>query len=423
MYKDIFINLSLFYPDFYDSYEKFYMERFIYSSTEIEGIKTKEERKIFVSTLMRAFHETYNYDACPSISNTLLIKLIIGKPIIGFLILFILSIIIVDKVIVLKKLKLLLISWLLLPINVFAYSNYIIPGGETLGIEVNSKGVMVIGFYQINGKFNKGAPAIKAGDYIVKINDVEVNTINELTKEIEANVDVGEVNVELRRDGKTRTSKLELVKDGEIYKTGLYVKDSIAGTGTLTYIDPETKIFGALGHEIIESNTNSIVEVKDGSIFRNYITGIDKSKVGYAGSKNAKFYYNTKYGTINKNTNVGIYGIYDSILPNKEKLEVADKSEIKIGKASIATVLSKEEIKYYDIEITKIDEYAKIKNISFKITDKELLDKTGGVVQGMSGSPIMQNGKIIGAVTHVIIDNPTIGYGLFITTMLDEGEK
>ena len=273
----------------------------------------------------------------------LLIKLIIGKPIIGFLILFILSIIIVDKVIVLKKLKLLLISWLLLPINVFAYSNYIIPGGETLGIEVNSKGVMVIGFYQINGKFNKGAPAIKAGDYIVKINDVEVNTINELTKEIEANVDVGEVNVELRRDGKTRTSKLELVKDGEIYKTGLYVKDSITGTGTLTYIDPETKIFGALGHEIIESNTNSIVEVKDGSIFRNYIIGIDKSKVGYAGSKNAKFYYNTKYGTINKNTNVGIYGIYDSILPNKEKLEVADKSEIKIGKASIATVLSKEE--------------------------------------------------------------------------------
>ena len=260
-----------------------------------------------------------------------------------------------------KKLKILLISWLLLPINVFAYSNYIIPGGETLGIEVNSKGVMVIGFYQINGKFNKGVPVIKAGDYIVKINDVEVNTIEELTKAIEANVSLGEVNVELRRDKKVRTSKLELVKDGDIYKTGLYVKNSITGTGTLTYIDPETKIFGALGHEIVESNTNNIVEIKDGSIFRNYITGIDKSKVGYAGSKNAKFYYNTKYGSINKNTNVGIYGIYDSILPNKERLEVARNDEVKIGKASIATVLSKEEIKYYDIEITKIDEYAKVK--------------------------------------------------------------
>lgn len=322
-----------------------------------------------------------------------------------------------------KKLKILLISWLLLPINVFAYSNYIIPGGETLGIEVNSKGVMVIGFYQINGKFNKGVPVIKAGDYIVKINDVEVNTIEELTKAIEANVSLGEVNVELRRDKKVRTSKLELVKDGDIYKTGLYVKNSITGTGTLTYIDPETKIFGALGHEIVESNTNNIVEIKDGSIFRNYITGIDKSKVGYAGSKNAKFYYNTKYGSINKNSNVGIYGIYNNVLPNKERLEVARNDEVKIGKATIATVLSKEDIEYYDIEITKIDEYAKVKNISFKITDKELLDKTGGVVQGMSGSPIIQNGKIIGAVTHVIIDNPTTGYGLFITTMLEEGEK
>ncbi len=322
-----------------------------------------------------------------------------------------------------KNLKILLISWLLLPINVFAYSNYIIPGGETLGIEVNSKGVMVIGFYQINGKFNKGVPVIKAGDYIVKINDVEVNTIEELTKAIEANVSLGEVNVELIRDKKVRTSKLELVKDGDIYKTGLYVKNSITGTGTLTYIDPETKIFGALGHEIVESNTNNIVEIKDGSIFRNYITGIDKSKVGYAGSKNAKFYYNTKYGSINKNSNVGIYGIYDSVLPNKERLEVARNDEVKIGKASIATVLSKEDLEYYDIEITKIDEYSKVKNISFKITDKELLDKTGGVVQGMSGSPIIQNGKIIGAVTHVIIDNPTTGYGLFITTMLEEGEK
>lgn len=325
--------------------------------------------------------------------------------------------------IILKKLKILLISWLLLPINVFAYSNYIIPGGETLGIEINSDGVMVIGFYQINGKYNKGTPTIKAGDYIIKINDTYVNTIDELTKIIEENVNNKEVDVTLKRNGKEKMSKLELIKDGEIYKTGLYVKDSITGTGTLSYIDPESKIFGALGHEIIESNTSSIVEIKTGTIFRNYITGIDKSRVGYAGSKNAKFYYNTKYGSIIKNTNVGIYGLYEANFPDKEMLEVASKDEVKIGNAKIATVLNKENINYYDIEITKIDETAKIKNISFKITDKELLDKTGGVVQGMSGSPIIQNGKIIGAVTHVIIDNPTTGYGLFITTMLEEGER
>ena len=322
-----------------------------------------------------------------------------------------------------KKLKIFLISWLLLPINVFAYSNYIIPGGETLGIEINSDGVMVIGFYQINGKYNKGNPTIKAGDYIIKINDTYVNTIDELTSAIESNIDKKEINVTIKRNGKEKASKLELIKDGDIYKTGLYVKDSITGTGTLSYIDPETKIFGALGHEIIESNTSNIVEIKTGTIFRNYITGIDKSRVGYAGSKNAKFYYNTKYGSIMKNTGVGIYGLYESTIPNKEMLEVAQKEEVKIGSAKIATVLNKEEVKYYDIEINKIDENAKIKNISFKITDKELLDKTGGVVQGMSGSPIIQNNKIIGAVTHVIIDNPTTGYGLFITTMLEEGEK
>lgn len=321
-----------------------------------------------------------------------------------------------------KKIKILLIS-LLLPINVFAYSNYIIPGGETLGIEINSDGVMVIGFYQINGKYNKGNPTIKAGDYIIKINDTYVNTIDELTSAIESNIDKKEINVTIKRNGKEKASKLELIKDGDIYKTGLYVKDSITGTGTLSYIDPETKIFGALGHEIIESNTSNIVEIKTGTIFRNYITGIDKSKVGYAGSKNAKFYYNTKYGSIMKNTNVGIYGLYESSVPNKEMLEVASKDEVKIGSAKIATVLNKEKVKYYDIEINKIDETAKIKNISFKITDKELLEKTGGVVQGMSGSPIIQNNKIIGAVTHVIIDNPTTGYGLFITTMLEEGEK
>lgn len=322
-----------------------------------------------------------------------------------------------------KKIKILLISWLLLPINCLAYSNYIIPGGETLGIEVNSDGVLVIGFYQINGKYNKGVPAIKAGDYITKVNDVNVNTIEELTKEIENNVTYSQVEITLKRNGNVKTSNLELVKDGDIYKTGLYVKDNITGTGTLSYIDPETKIFGALGHEIIESTTNSIVEIKNGEIFRNYIIGIDKSRTGYAGSKNAKFYYNTKYGNIIKNTNVGIYGNYNSDIPQKEALKVASKNDVKIGSAKIATVLKGEEINYYDIEITRVDETSKVKNISFKITDKELLEKTGGVVQGMSGSPIIQNDMIIGAVTHVIIDNPTTGYGVFITTMLEEGEK
>ncbi len=323
-----------------------------------------------------------------------------------------------------KKLKIFIISLLLLiPINVFAYSDFIIPGGETLGIEINSKGIMVIGFYQINGKFNKGNPELKPGDYITKVNNIDVYTVDDLTSVIEDNISKSEVKITYNRNGKIKTSNLELVKDDNIYKTGLYVKDSITGIGTLSYIDPETKVFGALGHEIVESNTKSTVEIKSGVIFRNYITSIDKSTNGIPGSKNAKFYYDTTYGRIIKNTNVGIYGIYDAMLPQKDLIEVAEPNEVKIGKAYIETVLNGEEIKQYDINITSINENADIKNISFEITDEELLDKTGGVVQGMSGSPIIQNNKIIGAVTHVVIDNPSNGYGIFITTMLEEGEK
>lgn len=322
-----------------------------------------------------------------------------------------------------KRLKILLLSLLLIPMNVLAYSDYIIPGGETLGIEINSDGIMVIGFYQIDGKFNKGDPVIKSGDYITEVNGIRVNTVDELTEIVEDNVLEGKVEVTIKRNGKEKTSELSLIKDGEVYKTGLYVKDSITGIGTLSYIDPETKVFGALGHEIIEANTNSLVEIRSGIIFRNYITGIEKSASGVPGSKNAKFYYDTVYGKILKNTNVGIYGLYENEMPDKELYEVGNPEEIKIGNASIYTVLDGENINQYSIEITKIDETSDIKNISFVINDPELIDKTGGVVQGMSGSPIIQNDKIIGAVTHVVIDNPVTGYGIFITTMLEEGEK
>lgn len=322
-----------------------------------------------------------------------------------------------------KRLKILLLSLLLIPMNVLAYSDYIIPGGETLGIEINSDGIMVIGFYQIDGKFNKGDPVIKSGDYITEVNGIRVNTVDELTEIVEDNVLEGKVEVTIKRNGKEKTSELSLIKDGEVYKTGLYVKDSITGIGTLSYIDPETKVFGALGHEIIEANTNSLVEIRSGIIFRNYITGIEKSASGVPGSKNAKFYYDTVYGKILKNTNVGIYGLYENEMPDKELYEVGNPEEIKIGDASIYTVLDGENINDYSIEITKIDETSDIKNISFVINDPELIDKTGGVVQGMSGSPIIQNDKIIGAVTHVVIDNPVTGYGIFITTMLEEGEK
>ncbi len=317
----------------------------------------------------------------------------------------------------------LFLSILFLPLNVLAYSNQIYLGGNTLGIEIDCDGVLIVGFYQIDGKFNKGNPRLKVGDYIKKVNDVEVNTLQELTKEIEKYTNLGYVNITYKRGKKEYDTKLDLINENGVYKTGLFVKDSITGIGTLTYIDPETHIYGALGHEIVENNSKSMVEIKDGQIFRNYIESIDKSKVGYAGSKNAKYFYNTVYGTIIKNTNHGIFGLYNNTIPNLNLIDVAQSKEVKIGNAKIYTVLEGEKVEEFTINIKRINETSDTKNITFEITDKNLIDKTGGVIQGMSGSPIVQNNKIIGVVTHVIVDNPISGYGLFITTMLEEGER
>lgn len=319
-----------------------------------------------------------------------------------------------------KKMFVFLYAVLFMPLEILAYSKFVIPGGETLGIELKSNGVMVIGFYEIDGKTNKSN--LLAGDYITEVNKVKVNTIDELTKEIEKNVN-GSVEITYLRNKKENTTELNLIYENNVYKTGLYVKDKITGIGTLSYIDPETKIYGALGHEIIESSSKNLVEVKTGNIFRNNITSITKSFEGTPGSKNAKFDYDTLYGTIRKNTSYGIYGEYTSELPNKKLIEVGTKDDVHIGKATIYTVLEEEKIEEYEIEIEKINETSKVKNITFSIVDEELLEETGGVVQGMSGSPIIQDNKIIGVVTHVIIDNPESGYGIFITTMLEEGEK
>ena len=320
-----------------------------------------------------------------------------------------------------KRSIIILIISLLFPLNVKAYSNYVIPGGNNIGIEVYNEGIIVIGFYKINNRYNTND--LKIGDIIVKVNNKNVYTVDDMISSIEKNVKDNKVNVTILRNNKEREMIFELINHEGVYKTGLYVKDSISGIGTLTYIDPETKIYGALGHEIIESNSMTSVEVRSGTIFESLVTSIDRSSAGMAGTKNAKFFSNNVYGNIKKNSISGIYGKYTDKLPNVEKLEVGNSSELKLGSAVIRTVLESDKIEEYNIEITKINEGSNIKNITFEIKDKKLLDKTGGIVQGMSGSPIIQDGKIFGAVTHVIVNNPKTGYGIFITSMLEEGEK
>ena len=310
-----------------------------------------------------------------------------------------------------------------IPINIFAYSDKIILGGDNIGISIQNNGVIVIGFYKVNGKYNKGNNELMIGDVITKVKDTNISSIKELTDAIDKNNDNDEVILYFKRNGDEYKTNLKLYKDNGVYKTGLYVKDSIKGIGTISYIDPETKIYGSLGHEILESNSNNKIEVKSGYIFESSILNIDKSYDGYPGEKKADFSSNNILGTIDKNTIYGIYGKYNGKLIDDNLIEVASKEEVKVGKAYIYTVLSGNSIGRYEIEIKDVNDKANVKNISFEITDDTLLSETGGIVQGMSGSPIVQNDKIVGVVTHVIIDHVNTGYGIFITTMLEEGEK
>lgn len=313
----------------------------------------------------------------------------------------------------------------LFPLGVFAYSKYIIPGGESIGIKINTEGLVVVGFYKVEDEYI-AKNNFKIGDKIINVNGKNVNTIDELTDAVSKS-EISSLNVKVtvkRNDREVDTYLKLIVKDGT-YKTGLYVKDSLIGLGTLSYIDPVSKIYGALGHEITMNETGNKVDVRDGNILYSKVIGIDKSRNGRVGSKNANIIFDRKIGTIQKNTNKGIYGIYTDNLPNKDTYQVADFSNIRKGDAYILTVTKDNKIEKYSINI--LDKYSSKKDtqkaFSFEITDKNLLNKTGGIVQGMSGSPIIQDDKIIGAVTNVLVDNVTLGYGISIITMLSEGEK
>lgn len=325
-----------------------------------------------------------------------------------------------------KNKLLLIISILLItiiPINTLAYSNYVIASGKTIGIQVNSKGVLVVGFYEVDNAYIGKDAGFEIGDKITKVNNQDVETISSMVDALNKEGKT-EIDFTITRENKEKTIHLSLKEDeNKVLKTGLYVKDQINGIGTLTYIDPETKRFGALGHEIVETATAQKFEIKDGKIFDATVSNIKKSRDGNAGEKNATYDKTTSAGEIDNNDITGIYGNYKEEIANMETLEVGDIEDIKKGKAIIRTVIENEQVEDFNINIIGIDTTSKTKNILFEITDEDLLKKTGGVVQGMSGSPIIQNNKIIGAVNYVIVNDTKKGYGIFITTMLEEGDK
>lgn len=309
---------------------------------------------------------------------------------------------------------------ILFPLNIYAYSNKIVIGGETIGIKVNANGIYVVGFYEVNNKLIAKNSGFEIGDIITSIDNINVNEISDLNNIINENK---EYNFQVKRNNKTIDLKLKLEEENNLYKTGLYVKDKIYGIGTLSYIDPETKIFGSLGHEILENNSSQKFEIKDGEIYKAEVSSIKKSINGSTGEKKAKIIDEKVLGEISKNEINGIFGKYNEEINNNDLYEIANPNEIKKGEAYIETVIEDTKKERFKIKINSIDEGNLIKNIQFTITDKKLLNKTGGIIQGMSGSPIIQNNKIVGAVNYVIVNSSASGYGIFITTMLEEGDK
>lgn len=270
---------------------------------------------------------------------------------------------------------------------------------------------------------------IEEGDTIVKANNVQINSTDDLIETVN-NSNGKEIKLEYISDEETKECSILPVKqENNEYKLGLWVRDSAAGVGTVTFYEPETRTFGALGHGISDIDTGELIDIASGEFVTTRILNIEKGENGTPGKIQGSIEKQEKIGTINKNTRFGIYGtvnnLYSLNLDNSKEVEVATRDEIKKGKATILCNLDNDKPQEYEIEIEEIykDNNYNNKSMEIRVTDKELLEKTGGIIQGMSGSPIIQNGKFIGAVTHVLVNKPEEGYGVFADIMIKQSKE
>jgi len=304
------------------------------------------------------------------------------------------------------------------------------PGGTSVGIKLSTKGVLVVGHSDIEsveGKVESPAKnsGIELGDVLIKINGEEIQSSKDLSKKIK-NLDNSKINVDYLRNGNIENKEIDLEKENNEYKLGLWVRDSTAGIGTLTFYDKNTSIFGALGHPITDGDTNKPFIVRNGDLLNSSVISVRKGEKGSPGELKGLFVNEKEsLATIEKNTEAGIFGEASADLVNpafNKPLKVGFRNEIKEGAAKIITTIDENGPKMYDIEIVKLlpQEEPGPKSMVIKVTDEELLEKTGGIVQGMSGSPIIQDDKLVGAVTHVLINKPDVGYGIYIEWMLKD---
>lgn len=305
----------------------------------------------------------------------------------------------------------------------------LIPCGEVVGIKVDTTGALVLGVGELEVDGAIVAPCkgkIEVGDVILSCNGNKIETKEDLRHYVETS-DAENITLDIERKGEAKTVTITpcFSETENEYKIGLWIKDSTQGIGTITYINPENQHFGALGHGITDTQTHMLTPIRTGEVMKVFITHITKGEKGTPGELSGVIDYDStsQIGNISSNNALGIYGqVSSSFIKNQknEALPIAFQDEVHEGQASIMVDLTGEGVKEYEVEIQKVSKYSAepSKGMVIKIVDEELLELTHGIIQGMSGSPILQDGKIIGAVTHVFVHDPTRGYGIFIENML-----
>lgn len=310
----------------------------------------------------------------------------------------------------------------------------VIPVGNIAGVKLYTSGVLVVGMSEIEGNDNKKYKpyentGIKEGDTIIKVNDKNINSTSDLIQTV--NLSQGhDISIKYVHQQETKECSITPVKtNNSQYKIGLWVRDSAAGVGTVTFYDPTSKTFGALGHGITDIDTNELINIASGEFITTRILNITKGESGNPGKIQGTIENQNNIGTIGKNTRFGIYGKVDNLaslnIDTSKEAEVALREEIQLGKAKILCSLDNQKPQEYEIEIEKIykDNNYDNKSMKIKVTDEKLLEKTGGIIQGMSGSPVLQNGKFIGAITHVLVNDPQEGYAVFGDIMLKQAKE
>lgn len=310
---------------------------------------------------------------------------------------------------------------------------YAVPGGHSIGIKMQSEGVIVAEYYYFTSQGRNRSPSREAGiyigDIILQVEGKKVKSISHASELLASSARKGNISLTIKRDGLIKEMIVTPLfsEEDQDYRIGLYIRDTAAGVGTLSFYHPETHRFGALGHVIMDGSSQKPIEISQGEIVKANIVNVKAARKGSPGEKTGIFIEeDLPMGTIDRNCTFGIFGyikhIYDIETPYPDPLPIALSANVKPGPAQMLTVLEGETIRSFDLEIEKVSPQRSPsdKSLIIRVTDEELLEVTGGIVQGMSGSPIIQKGKLVGVITHVFVNDPRRGYGIFMEWMINE---